>query len=468
MRFSIVAIATAAVTAAGTSAIDVAGKFNVFVTENIRSDNSGEVPGYEAIPKAATNKYSQNAPSAIPEYATGSFEPTYMPEEDLKPSSIHARSITSTSATAVSSTPVADEPSDDSYEAFVQWMNARLAQGASAQAEHSHVAHSVAPSSSANVEPSIDGPVDDTYEAFVTWMESRYPKGFSEQVKQKINAQDVETQHATTTTSTTTPTPAATTGPADESYEEFARWMNSRFPQGISEENEHKNFARSLEEHDEYEYHELDQRSVDTPEASQEHGYEEPDWNFAFNEELKHHLRARSAEDENHASPSEYGSEYQQEPSPDGHAASESEYPYLEETFEEFLARQGYSLEQYVQESKATESHKKEPEPQAAVDSKPSVSEVAASPAAAPTPKPTSAVTSSVTNSTSASQWSSQMSETATVSSSSATNVQARSVSSHRRFRHHSAHASNSVTASASSATSSTTTSRKGFFNLPW
>ncbi|KAG9717144.1 hypothetical protein KCU73_g15447, partial [Aureobasidium melanogenum] len=67
------------------------------------------------------------------------------------------------------------------------------------------------------------------------------------------------------------------------------------------------------------------------------------------------------------------------------------------------------------------------PKPQAVVDSKPSVSEVAASPAAAPTPKPTSAVTSSATTSTSASQWSGQMSETSTVSSSSAINVQARS-----------------------------------------
>lgn len=469
MRFSMFTIAFAAVTAVGTSAIDVAGKYNIFVTEDGRSDYSAEVPGHEAFPKAAANKYSHNAPSPIPEYATGSFEPTYMPEEDLKPSSIHARSITSTSITAVSSTPVADEPSDDSYEAFVQWMNARLPQGASVQAKHSQVARSVAPSPSAKVEPPTHGPVDDTYEAFVTWMEYNYPKEFSEQVKQKINAREIEPQHATTTISTTTtPTPAAATGPADESYEEFVHWMNSHYPQGISEEDEHKNFARSLDERDEYGHHELSERSVDTTEASQEHGHEVPDWDFAFNEEMKHQLQARSEEVENHASLSEHGSEYDQVPSSEAHTASDSEYPYLEETFEEFLARQGYSLEQYVQESKATESNGTEPQPHAAVDSKPSVSEVSASPAAAPTPKPTSVMTSPVTNSTSASQWSSQMSETATVSAGSATIVQARSVSSHRRFRHHSAHASNSGTASASSATSSTTTSRKGFFNLPW
>ncbi|KAG9601128.1 hypothetical protein KCU77_g283, partial [Aureobasidium melanogenum] len=437
MRFSIVTIASAAVAAAGTSAIDLA-----------------EVPGYEPIPKAATNKYFQNAPSAIPDFATGSFEPTYIPAEDLKPSSIHARSATQTSAT-VNATPLPDEPADDSYEAFVQWMNACLAQETPEQAENSHVARNVATSPNAKVEAPTDGPADDTYEAFVSWMEFRYPKDFSEQVKQKINARDVEPQ-AVTTTSTTATTPvaaAADTGPADESYEEFVQWMNSRFPDGYPSED----------------HHELNARSVDT-EASQENGHEVPDWSYAWNEEIEHHLQARSTEEENHGGPIDFEYGYEQDSGSDAHAASETEYPYLEETFEDFLAGQGYSPEQYAQDSKPTESHAEEPKPQAVVDSKPSVSEVAASPAAAPTPKPTSAVTSSATTSTSASQWSGQMSETSTVSSSSATNVQARSVSSHYRFRHHShsAHALNSGMASASSATSSTTTSRKGFFNLPW
>ncbi|KAG9858596.1 hypothetical protein KCU98_g569, partial [Aureobasidium melanogenum] len=443
MRFSIVTITSAAVAAAGTSAIDVA-----------------EIPGYEPIPKAATNKYSQDAPSAIPDFATGSFEPTYMPAEDLRPSSIHARSVTSTSATAVSSAPVADEPSDDSYEAFMQWMNARLALGTSEQAEHSHVARSVAPSPSAVVEAPADGPADDTYEASVAWMESRYPKDFSEQVKRKINARDVESQHATTTSSTTTATTttpvvaAAGTDPADQSYEEFVRWMNFRFLDGYPSED----------------HHELNARSVETHEASQENGHEVPNWSYAWNEEMEHRLQARSTDEESHGAPDDFEDGYEQNSGSDAHAASETEYPYLEETFEEFLARQGYSPDQYIRESKPTESHEEEPKPQAVVDSKPSVSEVAASPAAAPTPKPTSAVTSSATTSTSASQWSGQMSETSTVSSSSATNVQARSVSSHYRFRHHShsAHASNSGTASTSSAASSTTTNRKGFFNLPW
>lgn len=518
MRFSIVTIASAAVAATGTRAIDVAGKFNIFVPENGKSDVFAEVPGYEPIPKAATNKYSQNAPSAIPDFATGSFEPTYMPAEDLRPSSIHARSVTSTSATAVSSTPVADEPSDDSYEAFLQWMDARLAQGISEQAGNSHVARSVAPSSSAKVEASADGPADDTYEGFVTWMESRYPKDFSDQVKQKINARDVESQHASTSTTTTaTPTPvaaASATGPTDESYEAFVSWMESYYPKEFSEQVKQKINARDVvsqavtttstttttattpitaaagtgpddESYEEFaqwmiarfpdgypseDHHELDARSVDTHEASQEDGHEVPDWNYAWNEEMEHHIQARSTEEENHGALSDFENKYEQDSGSDAHAASETDYPYLEETFEEFLARQGYSPEQYAQESKPTESHEEEPKPQAVVDSKPSVSEVAASPAAAPTPKPTSAVTSSATTSTSASQWSGPMSETSTVSSSSATNVQARSVSSHYRFRHHShsAHASNSGTASISSATSSTTTSRKGFFNLPW
>ncbi|KAG9945025.1 hypothetical protein KCU85_g7541, partial [Aureobasidium melanogenum] len=497
MRFSIVTIASAAVAAAGTNAIDVA-----------------EIPGYEPIPKAATNKYSQDAPSAILDFATGSFEPTYMPAEDLKPSSIQARSVTSTSATASSSTPVPDEPADDSYEAFVLWMSARLTQEVPEKAEHSHVARSVAPSPSAKFEASADGPADDTYEGFVTWMESRYPKEFSEQVKQKINARDAE-QH-TTTSSITTATPSAAasiTGPVDDTYEAFVAWMDSRYPKEFSEQVKQKINARdvassqatttasttsitttttvaaatgadpadeSYEEFarwmnsrfcDEYpaeDHHELNARSVDTHETLQGNGHEMPDWSHARSEEVEHRLQARSAEEENNGVPSDF--EY--ESGSDVHAASENEYPYLEETFEEFLARQGYSPEQYAQEFKPSESHEEEPKPQVAVSSKPSVSEVAASPAAAPTPKPTSAVTSSATTSTSASQYSGQMSETSTVSSSSATNVQARSVSSHYRFRHHShsAYASNSGTASTStsSATSSTTTSRKGFFNLPW
>ncbi|KAI4775596.1 hypothetical protein E4T52_09459 [Aureobasidium sp. EXF-3400] len=431
MRFSILIITSAAVAAVGTTAIETA-----------------EVPGYHPIPKAATNKYSHHVPGPIPDFATGAFEPTYMPEEDLHPNGVHARSVTSASTTA-QPTSAADGPADGSYEAFVQWMKTRIGQAAFETAETSHVARSVAPSPSAKAEVA-DQPADDTYEAFKNWIEALYPGEIPEETKQKLHARGTSTPaHVTQTTHVTT----ATAGPADGSYEAFKHWMKIRYPHGIPQEDEVKNVARSLDEHEDStseEYHELNARSAE------DHVQQELDWSQYWPKEEEEHLHARSAEDEDH----EYGSPIE------ARSEAEGDFSYGG-TFEEFLARQGISPEEFAQAGEPTESHVEEPKPQAPVESVPVVSEVAASPAAAPTPKPTSAVTSSATTSTSASQWTG---ETATASSgTAATNVQARSVSSHYRFRHHSAHASDSGTATASSATSSTTTtSRKGFFNLPW
>jgi hypothetical protein len=377
-----------------------------------------------------------------------------MPEEDLHPNGIHARSVTSASA-PVQATSVADEPADGSYEAFAQWLSARINQGAPEPVVTSHVARSVAPSPSAKAETILDAPADGTYEAFARWMEALYPdEKIPEETKQNLHARVVSkpAEHAAAA--------KATVAPADDSYEAFKHWMKIRFPHGIPQTGEIKKIARSLGEHDDEEYHELNARSV------QDHEHEEPDWSQYWNQEQEEHLHARSAEDQGH---DEYDYEHEfrtpAQGSPiDARSEAENEFAYGG-SFEEFLARQGISPEQFAQGSDPTESHEQAPQPQAPVEAIPEVSEVAASPAATPTPKPTSAVTSSATTSTSALQWTG---ETATSSSGSATNVQARSVSSHRRFRHHSALASESGTATASPAISSTTSSRRGFFNLPW
>ncbi|KAI4737376.1 hypothetical protein E4T50_12126 [Aureobasidium sp. EXF-12298] len=452
MRFSILIITSAAVAAVATNAIETAGKFDSFTSADWSPNLIAEVPGYHPIPIAATNKYSHHVPGPIPDFATGSFEPTYMPEEDLHPNGVHARSVTSASTTA-KPTSAAEEPADGSYEAFVQWMKTRIGQAAFETAENSHVARSVAPSPSAKAEIA-DKPADDAYEAFKNWIEALYPGEIPEETKQKLHARGTSTPaHVTQTTHVTT----ATAGPADGSYEAFKHWMKIRYPHGIPQEDEIKNVARSLDENEDTtseEYHELNARSAE------DHVQQELDWSQYWPKEQEEHLHARSAEDEDHEYDSEHGAPIEARSEPEG------DFSYGG-TFEEFLARQSISPEEFAQAGEPAESHVEEPQPQAPVEAVPVVSEVAASPAAAPTPKPTSAVTSSATTSTSASQWTG---ETATASSgTAATNVQARSVSSHYRFRHHSAHASDSGTATASSATSSTTTtSRKGFFNLPW
>lgn len=449
MRFSILTITSAAVAAVGTNAIKTAGKSDKIIIANHDTNSTAEVPGYEPIPKAATNKCDHHVPGPIADFVTGPFEPSYMPKEDLK---LHARSVTSAS-TSAQATSAANEPVDGSYEAFVKWMEARIGQEDTETAEASHVARSVAPSSSAEVEVP-DRPVDDSYEAFKHWMEALYPGEISEETKQKLHARGISTpaSHATTSTHVTT----ATAGPADGSYEAFKHWMKIRFPQGFSEEEEHKMLARSADEHDDYlseQYHELNARSTE------DHVQQEPDWSQYWpQEEEEEHLQARSTEDE-----PPYDHEYDSEHI-EARSDAEGDYSY-EGTFEQFLARQGINPEEFAQQA-STESHEEDPKPQAPVESAPQVSEVPATPAAAPTPAPTSADTSSAITSTSASQWTGEI---ATASSGSATtNVQARSVSSHYRFRHHSAHASDSGTAASSAATSSTTTSRKGLFNLPW
>jgi hypothetical protein len=402
MRFSILTITSAALATVGTNAIEVAGKSKSIVSVNQNSN------------KVAANKHSDNAAPAIPHYAPDSFEPTYMPEEDLNPLHIHARSVASASTTATASS-IPDEPVEDTYVGFKKWMEARLAQGTAESAAPSHVARSVAPSSSASAVTHPDAPADGSYEALAHWMETLYPGELTEEVKQRLHARD-----APAPTASTVPVAAASDSPELRDYDGFKEWKTSHFPNGIPEEEGQNYVARSLGE-------------------DQEH--EEVDWSHYGQE---HDLHARSAED-----------------------ASETENEFSwGGTFEEFLARQGISPEQLAQEGGPTESQAEDPKPQASVESAPQVSEIPASPAVAPTLKPTSAVTSSAATSISAaSQWTG---ETATASSGSVTNVQARSVSSHYRFRHHSAHASESGTATVSSATSSTTTSRKGFFNLPW
>jgi hypothetical protein len=402
MRFSILTITSAAVAAVGTDAIEAAGKFKFLVSAN---QNSNEV---------AAHKHPDHAAPAIPHYAPGSFEPTYMPEEDLNPHHVHARSVASASTTATaSSTP--DELVKDTHEEFKKWIEARLAQDTAESAAPSHIARSVAPSPSASVVTHPDAPADGTYEAFSQWMETLYPGELTEEVKQRLHARD-----APATTTSTVPVAAASDSPELGSYDGFKEWVTSHFPNGIPKEEGQNHVARSLEE---------------------DHEHEEIDWSQYGHE---HDLHVRSAED-----------------APE----TENEFAWGG-TFEEFLARQGISPEQLAQGGEPTESQAEDLKPQAPVGSAPQVSEIPASPAVAPTPKPTSTVMSSATTSTSAaSQWTG---ESATASSSSATNVQARSVSSHYRFRHHSAHASESGTATASSATSPTTSSRKGFFNLPW
>lgn len=448
MRYSILTITSAAVAAVGTNATKTAGKSDCPIFTDGNTNDSAEVPSYEPIPKATTNKYD-HVPGHVPDFATGPFEPSYMPEEDLE---LHARSVSSTS-TSAQATSAADEPVEGSYEAFVKWMEARIGQEAVETPETSHVARSVAPSSGAKAEV-LDRPADDSYEGFKHWMEALYPGEVPEETKQKLHARGTSTPagHATASTHIST----ATAGPAEGSYEAFKHWMKIRFPQGFSQEEDHKMLARSTDEHDDYpseEFHELGARSVE------DHVQQEPDWSQYWPQEEEEHLHARSTEDE-----FPYDHEYDSE-----HIAARSEtvgdYSYGG-TFEEFLARQGINPEEFAQ-SASTESHEEDPQPQASIESAPQVSEIPATPAAAPTPKPTSADTSSATTSTSASLWTG---ETATASSGSATtNAQARSVSSHYRFRHHSAHASDSATATASpAATSSTTTSRTGFFNLPW
>ncbi|KAH0285090.1 hypothetical protein M436DRAFT_67818 [Aureobasidium namibiae CBS 147.97] len=390
MRFSILTITAAAAAAVGTQAIKTA-----------------EVPGYEPVPKAAINKYDHHVPGPVADFATGPFEPSYMPEEDLK---LHARSVASAVTTA-QPTSAADEPADGSYEAFVEWMESRIGREATETPESSHIARSVAPSSSTKAQVP-DRPTDDTYEAFKHWMEALYPGEVSEETKQKLHARGTSTPagHATTSTHVTT----ATAGPADGSYEAFKHWMKTRFPQGFSQEEEHKMLARSANEHDDYpseEFRELNARSAE------DHVQQELEWIQYWPKEEDEHLHARSTDDV------PYDHEYESE-HVEARSEAEGDYSY-EGSFEEFLARQGINPKEFAQQSASTESHEEDPQPQAPVESAPQVSEIPATPAAAPTPKPTFAETSSAITSTSALQWTG---ETATTSSGSATaNAQARS-----------------------------------------
>ncbi|TIA42489.1 hypothetical protein D6C83_06176 [Aureobasidium pullulans] len=354
MRLSVFTVASAAIAAVGTNAVDVQ-----------------EIPGYEAIPEPTTNKYSEVASSALPTFSIDSLEPTYMPDEDLKPTGIQARAVPASAQTA-STTATTDEPTDESYDAFVKWMESK------------------------------------------------------------------------------------------------------EVPEGV------EHHARSLEEEDEYpseEEHQLYARDAEANVHPEEEGDEDLDWSQVFNEELQ--LHARSLEDDEPVEDGDYEELDEEHEAPPVGRRSESEQDYpVEEDFEEFLARHGYSPEEY---STPTEAHEDAPEPEVQqVAPEASTSTGVASPAAAPTPKPTSAGSSPIPTPTSAApQWSEVASETAPSSS---TNIQARSVSSHFRFRdrHHttSAHPSSSSSSSvgtvsatgatATTSTTTTTTGRKGFFGLPW
>ncbi|THW82182.1 hypothetical protein D6D17_09484 [Aureobasidium pullulans] len=447
MRLSVFTVAYAAIAAVGTNAVDVQ-----------------EIPGYEAIPEPSTNKYSEVASSALPTFSIDSLEPTYMPDEDLKPTGIQARAVPASSQTA-STTATTDEPTDESYDAFVKWMISRGLEGYTENDEKKLIARDVnAPTTTPIADPPTDGPSDESFVAFVEWMEGRHLEGSIEKEGVRNHARSVPAQAE-----------PATDGPADDTFDAFVKWMESReVPEGV------EHHARSLEEEDEYpseEEHELYARDAEANAHSEEEGSEDLDWSQVFNEELQ--LHARSLEDDE---PVEDGGEYEEldeeheGPPVARRSESEQDYP-VEEDFEEFLARHGYNPEEY---STPTEAQEEVPEPEVQqVAPEASTSTGVASPAAAPTPKPTSAGSSPIPTPTSAVfQWSEVASETAPSSS---TNIQARSVSSHFRFRdrHHttSAHPSSSSSsvgtvsatgATATTSTTTTTTSRKGFFGLPW
>ncbi|THY63300.1 hypothetical protein D6C99_00606 [Aureobasidium pullulans] len=428
MRLSVFTVASAAIAAVGTNAVDVQ-----------------EIPGYEAIPEPSTNKYSEVASSALPTFSIDSLEPTYMPDEDLKPSGIQARAVPASSQ-AAQTTATTDEPTDESYDAFVKWMISRGLEGYTENDDKKLIARDVnAATTTPIADPPTDGPSDESFVAFVEWMEGRHLEGSIEKDGVRNHARSVPAQAE-----------PATDGPADDTFDAFVKWMESReVPEGV------KHHARSLEEEDEYpseEEHELYARDAEAnvhPKKREMRILTGAKFEDGEYEEL----------DEEHEAP------------PVGRRSeSEQDYP-VEEDFEEFLARHGYSPEEY---STPTEAQEEAPEPEIQqVAPEASTSTGVASPAAAPTPKPTSAGSSlSTTPTSAASQWSEVASETAPSSS---TNIQARSVSSHFRFRdrHHatSAHPSSSsssvgtVSATGATATTSTTittTSRKGFFGLPW
>ncbi|THW99996.1 hypothetical protein D6D13_09792 [Aureobasidium pullulans] len=446
MRLSVFTVASAAIAAVGTNAVD-----------------AQEIPGYEAIPEPSTNKYSEVASSALPTFSIDSLEPTYMPDEDLKPTGIQARAVPASTQTA-STTATTDEPTDESYDAFVKWMISRGLEGYTENDEKKLIARDVnAQTTTPIADPPTDGPSDESFVAFVEWMEGRHLEGSIEKEGVRNHARSVPAQAE-----------SATDGPADDTFDAFVKWMESReVPEGV------EHHARSLEEEDEYpseEEHQLYARDAEANAHPEEEGSEDLDWSQVFNEELQ--LHARSLEDDEPVEDGEYEELDQEHEAPPIGRRSESEQEYpVEEDFEEFLARHGYSPEEY---STPTEAHEDAPEPEVQqVAPEASTSSGVASPAAAPTPKPTSAGSSPIPTPTSAaSQWSEVASETAPSSS---TNIQARSVSSHFRFRdrHHttSAHPSSSSssvgTVSATDATAAasittTTTGRKGFFGLPW
>ncbi|THY08534.1 hypothetical protein D6D02_06981 [Aureobasidium pullulans] len=448
MRLSVFTVASAAIAAVGTNAVDVQ-----------------EIPGYEAIPEPTTNKYSEVASSALPTFSIDSLEPTYMPDEDLKPTGIQARAVPASSQTT-STTATTDGPTDESYDAFVKWMISRGLEGYTENDEKKLIARDVnAQTTTPIADPPTDGPSDESFVAFVEWMESRHLEGSIEKDGVRNHARSVPAQAE-----------PATDGPADDTFDAFVKWMESReVPEGV------EHHARSLEEEEEDEYpseeeHQLYARDAEANAHPEEEGSKDLDWSQVFNEELQ--LHARSLEDDEPVEDGEYDELDEEHEAPPIGRRSESEQDYpVEEDFEEFLARHGYSPEEY---STPTEAQEEAPEPEIQqVAPEASTSTGVASPAAAPTPKPTSAGSSPIPTPTSAVfQWSEVASETAPSSS---TNIQARSVSSHFRFRdrHHttSAHPSSSSSsvgtvsatgATATTSTTTTTTSRKGFFGLPW
>ncbi|KAI5271592.1 hypothetical protein E4T47_05119 [Aureobasidium subglaciale] len=437
MHFSILTVASASILAAGTNAIDVS-----------------EVPGYEAIPTASINKYLNDAGPIIPDFAVNSLEPTYMPKEDLYPSSISARSLTTT-PTTVSAASVSDEPADESFEAFLQWMQLRQAQGHLDQDEHTKVVRD-ASFTSAQQTQTTNGPADGSYGAFMDWMNYRFPSGFAADSEPKLSAREVPAQPEASTAAAepsdesfitfvewmelrfpqglvkekapelsardVSPQPQAIAGAdetADDSYDAFVARMHTRYTEGASGPSDHSKVARSLTDHEDedlygnYEFHARSEHS-----SLGDYDDETYDWSQVYDGLPLVH--ARSLED------ADYANQYDQESSFDPHSEADSGSPY-DESFEESLIRYGQGLEDYQQEDVPTESHEENSQPQAPANISVPASSISASPAAAPTPKSTSAGTSSEPVLTSASQWSDVASGTSTASSSIPTVVQARS-----------------------------------------
>jgi cell division septation protein DedD len=404
-----------------------------------------DVPGYEPLPQVGGNKYSLDtdpiaaraveSSTVVPEYPVHAMEPTFMPEEDLKPS-----------ATPIAQTqPHPDDtPKFDGIDRDVQMMYARSVEQPPedlANEWHSHVAHSLGN--------------EGLYSFHARSVEPEYAD--IEQVHNFRHARSAEAY------------------PEEESERGLYEWINhepSHEEAGLH--------ARSLQEDDEFtaHYHELAARA-----NAQSYGQAHQD--FA--------LDARSLQDDEfmahyhelaaRANAESYGQAHEWDVSGDSEEGTAkynfdhskqpvagdfdelSYYPTYpgEDDYKYHFADFEPSALHASEIQSQTHVSASDVQSQAQVSVDPSNTTSSAVPAAAPTPGPTSAETMTNATPTTALQWSDVASETATGTSSWSASIQARTVSSHFRFRHHSTHKSLPTTPASSSATS-----RRGFFNLPW